>query len=404
MSTSHHATLNVAVIGAGMAGRAHAYGYQQAGSVADAEFPAIRRVAVADVNQPLAQDTACRYGFEKTYADWRQVAEDPEIDAVSIVVGNALHLPVAEGLLEAGKHVLCEKPLAGSLEDAEAMVELERRHADRTDRHGRPLVTSVGYTVRRMPALNALRQKVHSGEFGPVTSFLATYLVDYSCDEKAPMSWRYQGGPGSGALGDLGSHVIDTGEFLNGPITAVRGAFMDTLITQRHRPVGAVVGHGHTEISDEVEPVENEDFLTFTCRFANGAVGTYTISRIAFGSPNSQTYQVVGPRAQAFFDITRPAEFLYDDAQASPETRGQRRVLINAQTPLYPNSCAMDAPGVGWNYNDNFVLQARAFLGQVTGIDTGLEPCASFADGLHTLRIIQAIAASAENHGQEVTL
>ena len=394
--------LSVAVIGAGMAGRAHAYGYRQAGSVYESDFPRIRLAAVADANVPLGEDTARRYGFERTYSDWRQVAEDPEIDAVSIVVGNALHLPIARGLLEAGKHVLCEKPLAGTLEDAQAMVELEREYGQKTDTQGRPLITSVGYTVRRMPALNAIKAKVDSGEFGPVTNFISTYLCDYSCDERAPMSWRYKGGPGSGALGDLGSHVLDTGEQINGPVTAVRGAFMDTITKERPLPLGAVVGHQHVEVSDEVEPVENEDFLTFTCSFANGAVGTYTISRVAFGTPNSQTYHVVGPQAQAAFDITKPAEFMYDDAQASPETRGQRRVLVNPETPLFANSCAMDAPGIGYNYNDNFAIQARAFLGQVAGVETGLQPCAGFADGLHTLRIIEAIAQSAERDGAEV--
>lgn len=396
--------LSVAVIGAGMAGRAHAYGYRQAGSVFDSAFPDVRLAAIADMNVELGQDTARRYGFEKTYSDWTEVAQDPEIDAVSVVVGNALHLPIAKGLLEAGKHVLCEKPLAGTLEDAEAMVELEKEYGQKTDAAGRPLVTSVGYTVRRMPALNAIKQKIDSGDFGPVTNFISTYLCDYSCDEKAPMSWRYKGGPGSGALGDLGSHVIDTGEYLNGPVTSVRGAYMDTIYKQRHLPLGAVVGHGHVEVSDEVEPVENEDFLTFTCTFANGAVGTYTISRVAFGTPNSQTYHVVGPRAQASFDITKPGEYMYDDAQAAPDTRGQRRVILNGDTPLYPNSCPMDAPGVGWNYNDNFAIQARAFLEQVSGTQSGLAPCGSFAEGLHTLSIIQAIAESAEQSGAEVAV
>lgn len=394
--------LSVAVIGAGMAGRAHAYGYRQAGSLYDIDFPAVRLAAVADVNVALGRDTARRYGFEKTYADWTQVAEDPSIDAVSIVVGNALHLPIARGLLEAGKHVLCEKPLAGTEADARAMVELEREYRGKTDAQGRPLITTVGYTVRRMPALNAIKQKVDSGEFGPVSNFISSYLCDYGCDPRAPMSWRYKGAPGSGALGDLGSHVIDTGEFINGPVTAVRGAFMDTIIKDRHLPLGAIVGHGHVAVSEATEPVENEDFLTFTCTFANGAIGTYTISRVAFGTPNSQLYHVVGPRAQASFDITKPAEFMYDDAQASPETRGQRRVVIGGDTPLYPDSCAMDAPGNGWNYNENFVIQARAFLEQVAGIPSELPPCASFADGLHTLRVIRAIAESAENNGGEV--
>lgn len=394
--------LSVAVIGAGMAGRAHAYGYRQAAALFDADFPPVRRAAIADVNEALGHDTARRYGFETAYSDWTQVAEDPTIDAVSIVVGNALHLPVAQGLLEAGKHVLCEKPLAGNLEAARAMVQLERDFGSRTDSQGRPLVTSVGYTVRRMPALNAIKQRIATGAFGPVTNFMSSYLCDYACDPMAPMSWRYKGGPGSGALGDLGSHVIDTGEFINGPVVAVRGAFMDTLITERHIPAEAVVGHGHTEVLAETEPVENEDFLTFTCTFANGAIGTYTISRVAFGTPNAQTYHVVGPGAQASFDITKPAEFMYDDTHADSDTRGQRRVLIGDETPLYRNSCAMDAPGVGWNYNDNFAIQARAFLEQVSGTSSTVPRGASFEDGLHTMQIIRAVTESAQRHGAEV--
>lgn len=395
-------TLSVAVIGAGMAGRAHAYGYRQAAAVFGPDFPSIRLAAIADANVALGQDAARRYGFDAVYDDWTKVAEDPEIDAVSIVVGNALHLPVARGLLEAGKHVLCEKPLAGSWEDARAMVELEREYGATTDARGRPLITSVGYTVRRMPALNAIKQKVDSGEFGEVSNFISSYLCDYACDPRAPMSWRYKGAPGTGALGDLGSHVIDTGEFINGPVVAVRGAYLDTLIKERPLPAAAVVGHGHTEVLDQTEPVENEDFVTFTCTFANGAVGTYAISRVAFGSPNGQTYHVVGPRAQASFDITKPAEFMYDDAQSTPDTRGQRRVLIGEHTPMYGDSCAMDAPGVGWNYNDNFVIQARAFLEQVTQRPSDLPPGASFADGLHTMAVMRAVAQSAQRQGQEV--
>ncbi len=120
--------ISVAVIGAGMAGQGHAYGYRMASAIQrDKTLPSIRLAAIADANLPLAEEVAARYGFEKVYGDWTQVAQDPQIDAVSIVVGNALHLPIAAGLLEAGKHVLCEKPLAGSVEEAQAIVELEKK-------------------------------------------------------------------------------------------------------------------------------------------------------------------------------------------------------------------------------------------------------------------------------------
>lgn len=141
--TTRSKPISVAVIGAGMAGRSHAAGYRNANTVFGAGLPPVRLAAIADANVELAEDAARRYGYEKAHPSWESVVEDPTIDAVSIVVGNALHRPIAEALVAAGKHVLCEKPLAGSLEDARAMAELERT-AD--------VVTAVGYTFRRSPA------------------------------------------------------------------------------------------------------------------------------------------------------------------------------------------------------------------------------------------------------------
>ncbi|HEY3261964.1 MAG TPA: Gfo/Idh/MocA family oxidoreductase, partial [Pseudonocardiaceae bacterium] len=131
--------LSVAVIGAGMAGRSHAAAYRMVNTVFGAGLPPIRLAAIADANSVLAEDAARRYGYEKALPSWEAVVEDPSIDAVSIVVGNALHRPIAEALVAAGKHVLCEKPLAGSMEDGRAMVALEE---------DANVVTAVGYTYR----------------------------------------------------------------------------------------------------------------------------------------------------------------------------------------------------------------------------------------------------------------
>src|SRR5213083_1772565 len=146
--------VSVAVIGAGMAGRSHAAGYRQATTVFARGLPPVRLAAIADANPALAEDAADRYGFERAVSSWEAVAEDPSIDAVSIVVGNALHRPIAEALVAAGKHVLCEKPLAGSIEDARAMVEVEKSGK---------VVTAVGYCYRRSPAVAAIREHVRKG-------------------------------------------------------------------------------------------------------------------------------------------------------------------------------------------------------------------------------------------------
>src|SRR5919205_443519 len=277
--------LSVAVIGAGMAGRSHAAGYLNANTVFGRGLPPIRLAAIADANKDLADDAADRYGFEKAVYSWEEVAEDPSIDAVSIVVGNALHRPVAEALVASGKHVLCEKPLAGSLEDARAMVELER---------GADVVTAVGYTYRRQPAIAAIRDHVRGGELGELSLFSGRYWCDYACDPRSPLTWRFKGGPGSGALGDIGAHVIDAGQFICGPIVSVSGGVLSTQIAKRPLPLGAVVGHGAAPVGNEVGEVENEDTAMFTARFASGLTGSFSMSRTAFGMPNGLGFDVYG--------------------------------------------------------------------------------------------------------------
>src|SRR5918997_528911 len=250
--------ISVAVIGAGMAGRSHAAGYRNVNTVFGAGLPPVRLAAIADANIELGADAARRYGFEKALPSWEAVAEDPSIDAVSIVVGNTLHRPIAEALVAAGKHVLCEKPLAGSMEDAQAMVALEQQGK---------VVTAVGYCYRRSPAIAAIRDHIRAGELGELTTLHARYWCDYACDPRGPLSWRFKGSMGSGALGDIGAHVIDQGEYLCGPIASVSGGNVSIQIPKRPLPLGAVVGHGAAPVSSEMGEVENEDTATFTARF-----------------------------------------------------------------------------------------------------------------------------------------
>ncbi|MBA2813547.1 Gfo/Idh/MocA family oxidoreductase [Streptomyces sp. KM273126] len=382
--------LSVAVIGAGMAGRSHAAGYRNVNTVFDAGLPPVRLAAIADANIELGEDAARRYGFERALPSWEAVVEDPTIDAVSIVVGNALHRPIAEALVAAGKHVLCEKPLAGSLEDARAMAELERT-AD--------VVTAVGYTFRRSPAIAAIRDHVQRGELGDLTLFSGRYWCDYATDPNVPLSWRYKGGPGSGALGDIGAHVIDAAEYIAGPIAAVSGASLSTQIPKRPLPLGAVVGHNAAPVSDEFGEVENEDTASFTARFESGLVGTISVSRTAFGLPNGLSFDVLGLGGRAAFDQHRPAEYLFDDAQPEARTRGARQIIAGPQLPYFAGGYPMEAPGVGGGNAEMFTFQARAFLDRIAGVADPLPACATFADALRTMEIIQAVVDSSLGGG-----
>ena len=387
-------SIGVAVIGAGMAGRSHAAGYRSASTVYGAGLPEVRLVAIADVNPDFATDTARRFGFERAENSWEAVAGAPDVDVVSVVVANPLHRPIVEGLLAAGKHVLCEKPMAPSVADAEAMVAA-------AEASGRE--TGIGFVFRRSPAIAGVRDQLAAGAIGRPLHFNGHYWCDYGVDPRAPMSWRYQGAPGSGALSDIGSHLLDLGEFLCGPIQSVRGAALPTVIAERPLPLGAAVGHAAVEVSDQSEPVENEDLATFTASFASGAAGTFSVSRVAYGLANSLGFEVFAEHGAATFDLARAGEFGFIDPTPAGPTQGYRQVLVGPAHPHLTGGLPMDFPGVGYGQNDLFTFQARAFLEQVAGLE-GLPRMASFAEGLHNLRLLDAVTASAKAGGAEVTI
>jgi predicted dehydrogenase len=387
-------SIGVAVIGAGMAGRAHAGGYRSASTVFDADLPEVRLVAVADVNPAFATEAARRFGYERAETNWEAVAAAPDIDAVSVVVANSLHREIVEALLAAGKHVLCEKPLAPTVADAQAM----QAAAEASDR-----VAAVGFTFRRSPAINAVGQQLVAGGIGTARHFNGHYWCDYGVDPDGPMSWRYKGGPGTGALADIGSHLVDVGEFLCGPIESVRGAVFSTYVPDRPLPLTAAVGHAAVQVSDIREPVENEDVATFTATFESGTIGTFSVSRVAFGHPNALGFEVFGAGGAATFDLARPAEFGLADPPTSPAVGGYRQVLTGPAHPYIRGGLPMDFPGVGYGQNDYFTFQARAFLEQVAGLDR-LPPCPGLAHGVHNLRVLDAVTASVAANGKEVAV
>ena len=387
-------SIGVAVIGAGMAGRSHAASYRTASTLYGEGLPEVRLVAVADVNPAFATDTARRFGYERAETGWEAVAEAPDVDVVSVVVANPLHRQIVEGLLAAGKHVLCEKPMAPTVEDAEAMVAAAKAS-------GRE--TGIGFVFRRSPAIAAIRDQVASGAIGRPLHFNGHYWCDYGVDPRAPMSWRYKGGPGSGALSDIGSHLIDLAEFVCGPIQSVRGAALPTIIGERAVPLGAAVGHAAAELSDVTEPVENEDLVSFTASFASGAAGTLSASRVAYGLANSLGFEVFAERGAATFDLARAGEFGFADPAPAGPTQGYRQVLVGPAHPYLTGGLPMDFPGVGYGQNDLFSFQARAFLEQVAGLER-LPRMASFSEGLRNIRLLDAVVASAKAGGAEITI
>lgn len=389
-------TIGIAVIGAGMAGKAHAAAYRVAPTLYESTLPDLRYVSIGDMNAEVGRAAARRYGYERSDTDWRAIADDPDIQVVSVVIANSLHLEVVRGLIEAGKHVLCEKPLSDTLASARKMADLAREASS---------VVRIGLTYRRQPGVAAIRDWIQDGTLGRVLHFSGRYWCDYGCNPMAPMSWRYKGPMGSGALADLGSHLTYLSEFLCGGITAVSGGAFATAIKKRPVPLGAVVGHGLAAVSDRKETVENDDYAAFTAFFGETR-GSLEVSRVAAGYPNGLDFEVFCENGAASFHQDTPSQvrlYLNDD---HPGRNGYRTVNLGSDHPYVAGGMPIDVSGVGFGQNEGFTYQARAFLEEVAGIpeEESLPRNASFDEGVHNMEILAAVARSAADNGKQVNL
>ena len=389
-------TTGIAVIGAGMAGKAHAAAYRVAPTLYASTLPDLRYVSIGDVNAEVGRAAARRYGYERSDTDWRAIADDPDIQVASVVIANSLHLEVVRGLIEAGKHVLCEKPLSDTLASARKMVDLAREASS---------VVRIGLTYRRQPGVAAIRDWIRDGTLGRVLHFSGRYWCDYGCNPMAPMSWRYKGPMGSGALADLGSHLTYLSEFLCGEITTVSGGAFATAIKERPVPLGAVVGHGLAAVSDRKETVENDDYATFTAFFGETR-GSLEVSRVAAGYPNGLDFEVFCENGAASFHQDTPSQVrLYLNGD-HPGRNGYRTVNLGSDHPYVAGGMPIDVSGVGFGQNEGFTYQARAFLEEVAGIpeEESLPRNASFDEGVHNMEILAAVARSAADNGKQVNL
>jgi predicted dehydrogenase len=303
---------------------------------------------------------------------------------------------VVEGLLAAGKHVLCEKPLSDTLEDARAMADAARNASS---------IARIGFTFRRTPGIAYIRELIGNGTLGKVLHFSGRYWTDYGFSPEAPMSWRYKGGPGSGALADVGSHLAYVSEFLCGDIKSISGGRLSTAIDKRPLPLGAVMGHDHAAVSDTFEAVENDDYAAFSAEFENGA-GSFEVSRVAAGHANSLNFEVFCENGSAKFDQRRPAEVQLFLNDGPGRENGYRQVILGPGHPYIAGGLAMDAPEVGFGQNDAFAYQSRAFLEEVAGLSEAesLPRCATFDEGVRNMELLDAVTESALNDGKKITL
>ena len=353
---SKHVT--VAVAGAGMAGQAHAYGYRNATMHPDLAGADIRLAAIVDFNADLARSAAARYGFAAATTDLDAVLGDDTIDAVSLALPNFAYADVIPRLIAAGKHVLAEKPLGRSAAEA-------YRFATAADAAG--LVGGVGFSFRRLPAVEAIAQIVGSGGIGDLWHATAWYLTDYAATPDTPLSWRYdKEQAGGGAIVDVGAHILSVLEHVTGPVRRVVAADSRILIPERPVPAGAVTGHAAVAGTGQLGPVTTDDVTTMIVELACGGSAQVTVSRIATGVPNSLGFQVIGSEGSVSFDSARPDEFLlHQRSLAQPEANGPRLVTVGPEQPSFAYTIPMPARGVGSGYGAAFIAQAQDFLSAI---------------------------------------
>lgn len=362
-------TLGVAMIGYAFMGKAHSNAWRNVASFFD--VPAFEQKVLVGRDAGQVAAAAAKYGWAESATDWRTVLERDDIHIVDICAPGWMHAEIAIAALEAGKHVLVEKPLANTLAEAEAMT-----HAARAARE-RGVQSMIGFNYRRVPALALARELIAEGRLGRVRHVRAAYLQDWLVDPESPMTWRLnKETAGSGALGDIASHAIDQVLFLLGDaVTEVSGR-MHTFTTQRP---GA---HG-------MEEVTVDDAAWATLSLASGAIASVEVSRVATGRKNSLTLEIYGDSGTMLFDLESLNELGYLDASAPIREQGFRRILVNE--PEHPYLAAWWPQGhtIGWEHT--FTHEIRDFL---AAIATGTAPSPSFEDGLTVQRVLNAVEES----------
>jgi predicted dehydrogenase len=424
-------SIGVGMVGYAFMGRAHSQAWQ---AVSRAFDPPLRPrlAAICGRDETATRAAASRLGWAAAETDWRALIARDDVQLVDIVAPGNMHAPIAIAALRAGKHVLCEKPLANTLAEAAAMAAAADAAFPRGAR------AMVGFNYRRVPAIALARRLIEAGRVGTVRHVRAVYLQDWLVDPDSPLTWRLQAEQaGSGALGDLGSHVVDLARFLTGDEIVGVSALSATFIDQRPLPGGSGNGdaeggatgtgdaeegatgtgdaeEGATGTGDAEEGatgtgdasgagsasgtgrVTVDDAVVFSARFGSGALGSFEATRYATGRKNALRIELNGSAGSLAFDLERlnELEFYDGDDTDAGTTAGFRRILVTEAEHPYLSGWWPPGHILGWEHT--FTHQAKDLL---TAIADGAQPRPSFGDGLAVQRVLDAVQRSAAAGG-----
>jgi len=373
---SNKKPLRIGLVGTGFMGRTHSNGYNRA----DNFFPELQYSpvlkAVCSRNKEKVQAFANQWGYESIETDWKTLIARNDIDAVDICTPNDMHAEIAIAAANAGKMVLCEKPLARTLAESKKMV-------DAIEKAG--VKSTVWYNYRRLPAVTLAKQIVDSGKLGKIFHYRANFLQDWTISPDVPQggaaAWRLDvNAAGSGVTGDLLAHCIDTAMWLNGAITDV-SAVTETFVKERMH-----------QVTGKVEKVGIDDACIFHCHFANGSLGLFESTRYARGHKALYTFEINGEHASIRWDLHDLNRLEYFDHRDESIVRGWRSIHVTDGDQPYMDK--LWVPGLGIGYEHSFIHQVADFL---KSLETGVDCHPTFKDAYETQKVCEAVNDSANS-------
>ena len=335
------------------------------------QVPEIRMVRLADINDELAQEGARRWGWSSHCTDWKEITRAEDIDAVVIITPNDSHADIAIDALKHQKHVFCEKPLASTIEAAEAMA-VTALSAQR--------VAMVNFAYRTWPAVELARQLIAEGEIGEILHFDGHYFQDYAADPELPFTWRFDKEvAGSGAFGDIGSHISDIACSLVGPVARV------TATTRRIHPTRRAADGSQKQVTVD-------DLTSALVEFESGAIGAVHASWAATGRKCDLGFFVTGTKGAIEFNWERSNELHFHSSSDPQRTGGFRRIMIGG---MHPGADPFwYAQGQGLGYAEAFSITSKRFIQAIMENNTSAGP--NFAEALHVARLVDGVFRSVE--------
>jgi predicted dehydrogenase len=378
------AEIGVGLVGYKFMGRAHSNAYRQLPRFFDAD-PVPRMAAICGRDEAGVKEAADSLGWESYETDYRRLMERDDVGLVDVVTPGNTHHEIVLAALEAGKHVICEKPLANSLAEAEEMLAAAREAGT---------INTVCFNYRRAPAVQLAKKLIDEGRLGTIRHWRATYLQDFIMDPQFPLIWRLRKElAGSGALGDIGAHIVDLSQFLLGGISEVVG-MMETFIKERPLEEASAGGGLLASGGAETGEVTVDDAAAFLAHFESGAMGTFEATRFAAGRRNKNAFEINGSKGSVAFNLERMNElevfFVDDDA----DVQGFR--TVNVTEPDHPFAGAWWPPGHILGYEHTFVHTMKDLM---DGIKAGESPAPTFEDAYRVQAVLDAVERSAGGGG-----